>query len=280
MQPVGMILKNILKGIDKMKKILKIVILVISISFVYSVKAANYSVKELIPVDKETTIISTHFSYKGIYFNSNKESDNKYSLIIPSIRNNFEDEKPYGISVALFDREKKNIGTINYCEGMIAGKEEKPSLILKAESYLGKGYSGRDVQFIAVLGENETCRQEGASDYIGQSLEEIGIAKNTTVDDDAKLTVNVYLVVGGLLLFLFLMTFLFTNRYKNVDGDDVRNGYKKYNKQLKEEREYNNRVNPPPVVEPPKEKSDEVLAQEQNAANEDKSGTDLHNLYK
>ena len=263
-----------------MKKALKIIIIMISFLTIYQVSAANYSVKELIPVDKQTTVLSDHMSYQGLVFSVNHDPNNKYSVMFTKIKNISLEEKPYGVSIALFNEEKKNIGTINFCEGTLASKEEKLNVVIKAAPYLSKENTGRDVKFIAILGENSTCRQEGSLDYIGQTLEEIGIPKNTQVDDDASLTIYVYIAVGAVLLLIFVLSFLFTNRYQNMDGDDIRRDYKKYNKQLKEEREYNNRVNPPPVVEPPKEKSDEVIMQEEQAANEDKSGTDLHNLYK
>ena len=263
-----------------MKKILKLFIVMISFLVTYQVSAANYTVKELIPIDKQTTVLSDHMSYQGLVFSVNHDPNNKYSVMFTKIKNISEDERPYAVSIALFNEEKKNIGTINFCEGNLASKEERTDIVIKVAPFLNKEDTGRDVKYIAVLGENPTCRTEGALDYVGQTLEEIGIAKNTQIDDDATLTLNVYLVVGAVLLLVFILSFLFTNKYQNVDGDDIRRDYKKYNKQLKDEREYNNRVNPPPVVEPPKNKTDEVKMQEEQAANEDKSGTDLHNLYK
>lgn len=263
-----------------MKKCLKIIIVMISFLITYQVSAANYTVKELIPIDKQTTVLSDHMSYQGLVFSVNHDPNNKYSVMFTKIKNISEDERPYGVSIALFNEERENIGTINFCEGTLASKEERTNVVIKAAPYLSKEDTGRDVKYIAVLSENPTCRTEGSLEYVGQTLDEIGIAKNTQIDDDTSLTINVYLIVGAVLLVVFAFSFLFTNQYQNMDGDDIRRDYKKYNKRLKEERDYNNRVNPPPVVEPPKEKRDEVIMQEEQAANEDKSGTDLHNLYK
>ena len=87
-------------------------------------------------------------------------------------------------------------------------------------------------------------------------------------------------IVGVVLLLLFLYNFMFTNAYQNMDGSDVRAGYRKYNKELKKERERELKKHPPVEPEPVKVKSDKVIEQEKQAQNEDKSGTDLHNLYK
>ena len=63
-----------------------------------------------------------------------------------------------------------------------------------------------------------------------------------------------------------------------MDGNDVRQGYKQYNKELKDEREREARIHPPAPKEVVREKTDEVLDQEESAKNEQQ--TDLHNLYK
>ena len=65
-----------------------------------------------------------------------------------------------------------------------------------------------------------------------------------------------------------------------MDGNDVRQGYKTYNKELKDQREYELRINPPKPKEVKKVKTDEVIRQEEEAKNEKNSNTDLHNLYK
>jgi hypothetical protein len=51
-----------------MKKI-KLLLLVILLFSVIDTKAANYEIKELIPVNIETTIVTKNFSYKNFYYN-------------------------------------------------------------------------------------------------------------------------------------------------------------------------------------------------------------------
>ena len=52
----------------KIKNIVRLLIL-ITIMTIIPVNAANYELKELIPVNVETTIVTKHFSYRGFYYN-------------------------------------------------------------------------------------------------------------------------------------------------------------------------------------------------------------------
>ena len=65
-----------------------------------------------------------------------------------------------------------------------------------------------------------------------------------------------------------------------MDGEDVRQGYAYKNEELKEEREAELKRNPPTPPEPKKIKTDEVLQQEKQEAESNKSNTDLHNMFK
>ena len=102
--------------------------------------------------------------------------------------------------------------------------------------------------------------------------------KNTSIDDDSKMFFYIILGIGGLLLLLFLYRFVFTTYYSNVDGQDVRQGYNEYNDELKREREKENKLHPPKPPEVIREKTEEVIAQEEQAKEE--TTTDLHNMYK
>ena len=86
-------------------------------------------------------------------------------------------------------------------------------------------------------------------------------------------------VVGGVIVLLFISK-LFAGSYENMDGDDVRIGFKKYNRKLRDDRERELRLHPPKPPEKIKTKTDQVLQQEEAAKTEDKTGTDLHNFYK
>lgn len=258
-----------------MKKIISILILLLFI-LSKNVYAANYELKELIPTKIETTIVTNNFSYRKFSYNGEGYINFK------SIKNLRNEELAISISIGLFDKNKKNIGTINYCsdDNRLAGKEERGFSIAITKDYLGDGKNVKDIKYIAVLDDNITCKREGRDYYIGQTVDQIGEQKNTTFDSQETLFFTVIAIVGGVVLFLFLYSFMFTNAYENMDGDDVRIGYKKYNKELADDRARELRLHPPKPKPKEKIKSDEVLQQEQLAKEEDKTGTDLHNLYK
>ena len=101
------------------------------------------------------------------------------------------------------------------------------------------------------------------------------------MDTHARWLVTVLLVIAAILLALFVYEFLFTSKYRNMDGEDVRQEFAYINKEKKIEREYKARTEP--KVEKPvkKNKTDEVRAQEELENSEEKVGnSDLHNMYK
>lgn len=268
------------------KKILTILLLMITImkTTMVEVEAANYELKELIPVDIETTIVTEHFSFKSFYYNSKKSNDKKNYVVFKGIKNRSDEALPITISIALFDENRENIGTINYCskeEGItLQTDEEKPYAIEVKKDYLAKGTKVKDIKYIAILSENIRCRTSGSQESIGQTVEEIGVAKNNTFDSKTVIMLRVFGAVAIFLIAVFVYAFGFTNTFENMNGDDLRQGYKKYNKELKAEREFQEKTNPKPIPVPKATKSDQVIQQEQQAANEDKTGTDLHNMYK
>lgn len=257
-----------------MKRIIKGIIIVLLLT-ISKVEAANYELKELIPHGIKTTIVTDNFSYKELSYDSGQ-------VTFQNVENLSDEAKPMSISIALFNNSKKNIGTINYCakDELLNSKEEKPYTISINSRYLGKNHKISEIKYIAILNDNINCRVTGSKDYVNQSIKEIGMVKNNSLDNSAKLLLYMLGFLGIVLFILFLLKFLFTNRYENFDGEDLRKGYKKYNKQLADEREHELKVNPPKPKEVKKEKTDEVIKQEEQAQNEDKSGTDLHNLYK
>ena len=275
-----------------MKKLFYLIILLIGISTI-NVNAANYELKELIPLDTKTTIVTNNFSYQNFYYNNNdleaKSLHNNF-IIFENVKNLSDKDLPFSISVAVFDKDKKNLSVINYCStkdkmGVHAGdilkvNEEKTFVLEIPKRYLPDDKDVTDIKYFAVLSDNINCNSNVSLDYVGYTIEDVNMRKNTGLDKDSQLLIIVMSIVGGVLLLLFLYNFLFTNSYRNIDGSDVRAGYKKYNKDLAKEREEELKRNPPKEPEPVKVKTDEVIAQEEAARNEDKSGTDLHNLYK
>ena len=267
------------------------IVILITILTILPVKAANYEIRELIPVNIETSINTKHFSYRDFYYNDYKTNDttdkNNY-IVFKSIKNISDEEVPVSISIGLFDKKKKNIGTINYCSKndnnstteVLKPGEEKAYAIEVKKDYLGDKKTVNDIKYISVLSENSNCRITGSKENLGQTVEEIGIAKNNVLDSSAKLFIRILTIVGIVLAAIFVYNFMFTNAYQNIDGKDVRQGYQRVNQELKKQREYEERVNPKPIPEKKKTKTDKVLAEEEAAAKEKKDETDLHNLYK
>ncbi len=269
-----------------MKKSLLLITIIILGAFI-SVNAANYKIKELIPINIETTIVTNHFSYKSFKYDDNREAGDTLhnnAIVFSGIKNLTDEEKPITISIGLFNENKKNIGTIHYCSSKdenpknLASKEEIPFRIDIDKKYLKEGTTVKDIKYIAVISDNINCHTGGSDEFIGQTVEEIGMFKNTSIDDDSKLFIYIMLGVGGLLLLLFLWRFVFTTYYDNMDGNDVRQGYKQYNKELAAERKKEAIINPPAPKEVKSEKSAQVIAQEQRAQQGEE--TDLHNMFK
>lgn len=241
------------------------------------VHAANYEVKELIPVDVTTSVKGQIYLYKGI---SCKDG----IIQIQSIRNNSYEAKPLSVSIALFGEDKKNIGIIHYCEKetKIATKETKKDFLLDIKgSYLASGKTYKDIKYYSVIGENTTCRNDGSQEFIGSTVEQIGMPKNTGITDSTELLLNMLKVIAVVLVGLFLYKFIFTSAYQNMDGEDIRQGYAYVNKELRKEREREARRNPPQPKVVKSEKTDEVRKQEQKEnSSENKNNSDLHNMYK
>lgn len=255
-----------------MKRIIRVFLVLLICLSVKNVYAANYSVKELIPLNVKTSIHTDNFSYKGMHCDG-------YGVYFTSIKNLTEDNMPISISIGLFDKDKKNIGTINYCNNTLQGKEEREFFIDVSSKYIGKGKKQKDIKYIAVLGDNINCRIDGSTDYIGQRIDNLGVSSGGELDSKTQLFLYIVIILVGAFVVLIVYKLLFTKSYRNVDGKEVRDAYDDINRELREmrEEEEKNRVAPPPK-EP--DKPIEILEQEEEARNEDKSGTDLHNLYK
>lgn len=255
-----------------MKRIIKVFFVLLIALSIKTVYAENYKIKELIPYKVDTTIHTDNFSYKGIYFD-------KRGVHFNGIKNLTDEKKPISISIGMFDKNGKNIGTINFCEMDLNGKDEMSFIIEFEDKYFGEGKTVKDVKYIAVLGDNITCKKKGSRDFIGQSVDKMGIIHKDTFDDSSKLLISILSVVGGVVLIFIVYKLIFTRAYRNINGDEVREAFNDINKELKEERKAK-QVNKFEMVDEEPEKPKEIIEQEEAAKNEDKSSTDLHNLYK
>ena len=153
-----------------MKRIIMFITILVITLVSQNVYAANYNIKELIPVNAHTTIGTNNFRYIDFYYNDNEmEADGlKNNFIIFSKIKNVSDEKrAVTVSIGLFDKDKKNIGTINYCSSkdktsVVAGTElnpdeEKSYVIEVNKKYLADKKTVKDLKYIIILRYNTKC---------------------------------------------------------------------------------------------------------------------------
>lgn len=256
-----------------MKRIIKIIFILLMCISIKNVYAANYEIKELIPYDTKTSIHTDNFSYKGMYFDTK-------GVHFKGIKNLTDEKLPISISIGLFNKKGKNVGVINYCDLSLESKEEKEFSIVFNVKYLGEKVEIKDIKYMAVLDDNITCKVKGSRDYIGQSVNQMGIIHRDKLDTSTEVLLSILTIIGGALIVFIIYKLIFTNSYKNIDGNLVRKSYDQINKELKEQREEELRNNPIVVEEKKPNKPIEILEQEEKAKTEDKTNTDLHNLYK
>ena len=209
-----------------MKKIITLVILFITLISMKNVNAANYELKELIPAGIKTTIVTKHFSYRQFYYD---QSSNE--IVFGSIKNIYDTELPLSISIGLFDEDQRNVGIIHFCEkdnNHIAAGAEIPFSIAVTSEYLGEKKTKDDIKYITVLEDNYTCKTDKSQIYVGQKVDDIGSYYGGEMSDSSKLTIQIIIFLGAAILVIFLYQFLFTNKFKNMDGNEVREVLKNY----------------------------------------------------
>ena len=211
-----------------MKKIIALIFTFIVLITTCDVHAANYNLKELIPVGTTTTIVTKRFSYKQFYYNELEER-----IYFEGIKNIYQEELPVSFSIALFDKDKLNIGLINYCDknnNILSPDSEIVFSIDVKKGYLGEEFNASDIKYIALLEDNTTCKVEGSNSYIGQKVDEIGKYQGSELSDSSLLAVQIIGFIAGVIVVVFLYQFLFTNNFKNMDGNEIRDVLKNYKK--------------------------------------------------
>lgn len=277
-----------------MKRIIMFITIFVITLVSQNVYAANYNIKELIPVNAHTTIGTNNFRYIDFYYNDNEmEADGLKNnfIIFSKIKNVSDEKKAVTVSIGLFDKDKKNIGTINYCSSkdktsVVAGTElnpdeEKSYVIEVNKKYLADKKTVKDIEYISILSDNPNCTTGSSLDFVGQTVDEIGQIKNTGLSDDAELLIKILTGIGVVTIIIFVYNFMFSTRYKNFNGEDVRQEYSYINKELEAKRKYDSIHNPTPPKEVKEVKTQEVKAQEEREnSNANKESSDLHNFYK
>lgn len=277
-----------------MKRIIFFITILVITLVSQNVYAANYNIKELIPVNNHTTIGTNNFRYIDFYYNDNEmEADGLKNnfIIFSKIKNVSDEKKAVTVSIGLFDKDKKNIGTINYCStkdktSVVAGTElnpdeEKSYVIEVNKKYLADKKTVKDIEYISILSDNPNCTTGSSLDFVGQTVDEIGQIKNTGLSDDAELLIKILTGIGIVAIIIFVYNFMFSTRYKNFNGEDVRQEYSYINKELEAKRKYDAIHNPTPPKKVKEVKTQGVKAQEEREnSNANKESSDLHNFYK
>lgn len=277
-----------------MKRIIMFITILVITLVSQNVYAANYNIKELIPVNAHTTIGTNNFRYIDFYYNDNEmEADGLKNnfIIFSKIKNVSDEKKAVTVSIGLFDKDKKNIGTINYCSSkdktsVVAGTElnpdeEKYYVIEVNKKYLADKKTVKDIKYISILSDNPNCTTGSSLGFVGQTVDEIGQIKNTGLSDDAELFIKILTGIGIVAIIIFVYNFMFSTRYKNFNGEDVRQEYSYINKELEAKRKYDEIHNPTPPKEVKEVKTQEVKVQEEREnSNANKESSDLHKFYK
>ena len=263
-----------------MKKIIKIFSIVLILFLVITTKqtyADNYKMMELIPQDKKVTVRGDIFLYKDVEYKDGK-------VTFGQIKNITDENRKVTISLAFFDEERYNITIINYCSDtdILEPNAIKENYVIQLdESNFREGKKLKDIKYYAFLSENKTCRLGGEKEYVGRRIEDINRLGNSEMPSGAKLLLKIVKVIAIILIILFLIKFLFTGAYRNMNGDDVRAEFDYVNKQKEKERKRQKFLNPKVAKEKGPNKSDKILSQEESEnKQENKDNSDLHNMYK
>ena len=194
-----------------MKKLIKVLVVVLVCLSVKVVNAADYKIKELIPYNTKTSIHTDNFSYNGIYFD-------KKGIHFDGIKNLTNEKLPVTISVALFDSNGRNVGVVNYCNLFVEGKDEIGFVIEFEDYYFGRNKNADSVKYMAVLDDNIHCKTSGSTDYIGKSVDEMGILHKEKFNSPFELVLSVLTILIGLIVIYIIYRLLFAKAFKNIDN--------------------------------------------------------------
>lgn len=256
-----------------MKRIIKLGILSVLL-FTLSVQALNYKTRDLITKNIEATVTGDDFRYKSFSYQE------KNQTVSFTIKNEMTEELPVSISVGFFNAKEKNVGTIYYCdETKTLPKGEETEITIKVNP---EDLEGKKIQYVSVLSENKGCYNTFSKEDVGKTIKQIFTTKEDIITNDVTLFVKVLGIVGAILLIWLVYRFAFTNSFENFDGNDIRRGYRNLERKRKKERQKEEKKKKEMELElvPERTKEEKIYEQEQEAKIEDKSGTDLHNLYK
>lgn len=199
-----------------MKRIIKLWILVVVVTFCLPVFAASHTTGELIPVNESATVDTDMFTYTDIAFVPKIEGKEYGKFTFKNVTNKTTNKVPISIDILLFDANRLNIGYVAYCtEEDISGDYAQKKLGAGASSPLsfnaGERYfieekGPQDVAYYAVLDDNPYCHVGGKDKYEGLTIEEIlkgGITTKT--EEDPSIEEISKLLEGGYIMVFLIM---------------------------------------------------------------------------
>ncbi len=221
-----------------MKKFLLLVILMLSFSVVH---AEEVNIGVLYPVNSSYNVVTDNFNYDNFYYNTTLDTTSRQTITIGSVRNNYNKSLPVSIRVGLFDKDKKNIGVVNYCsthdtESDYSYKKLMPNettgfyIKVSEKKHISKNKKLADVAYVAVLDDNKICSTDGMQNkYTNLTIEQINkgevsvkIEKFFDLDFIKKLqnisisTATITLLVGlGVLLLVYIIVGKILNALHN-----------------------------------------------------------------
>lgn len=226
-----------------MKYLKYVLIFIVSFCFYNNVFAKEVGFKELIELDEKVTIKGENFTYSDFYYNDVKEGEkylkSKY-IVFDNVTNNTKKTVPVSINIALFDKDKKNIGILSYCStedkiSAMNGKKLKKGessyfVVEVAKRHLLDDKTINDIKYFAVLSENMECKFGTSFVGVGKELEEIP-------DDIGEPVLNIQME-KSLKIFLFLVIVIIvtklifdTFRRKRTNAR-IKKQYDKYNNRM------------------------------------------------
>ena len=243
-----------------MKKLIKILVVVLVCLSVKIVNAANYKINELIPYNTKTSIHTDNFSYNGMYFDTK-------GIHFDGIKNLTDEKLPVTISVGLFDSNGRNVGVVNYCNLFVEGKDEIGFIIEFEDYYFGRNKNANSVKYMAILDDNIHCKTSGSTDYIGKSVDDMGIIHKEKFNSSVDLLLSILTILFGLIIIYIIYKLLFAKAFKNIDN---RYGIDSYD--VKERKTSNKPKN---KVVKKKEKKNKITSENKFVFTEDETNDDI-----
>ena len=147
------------------------------------VKASEYDLNKLIPIDTKATVHTDRFDYIDFSFSSEINEKGNGVIHFTTIQNNMVTKTPVSINILLFDQDKINIGFLTYCSDRdfdskysafkLKGNESTAFAIDVFSKYFVSEKSAKDVSYIAAMDENAYCQVGGYTKYAGLKIEQI-----------------------------------------------------------------------------------------------------------